>query len=222
MRFQSETEDKYLVDWNVKVQAGQEHHFAFTFDSDEIGLYLDGALVDADTGFTDGMTGNAEDLVLGASTRTRSGDNDNLDWKFDGEISNLLLLDRPLEEIEILFLAESGGDIEALSGLYDRSEEAVDDSAPEEEDAPMDEDENQPVRDEGAEPSGGILGKILNIIISLFGMSSSGSVNTQVFEERLTEIQNLLNDMLPTVEPGPADQDLAGLEDEEEDILEML
>ncbi len=46
---------------------------------------------------------------MGASTRTRNGEDDNLQWEFDGDIGNLLLLDRPLEEIEILFLAEGGG-----------------------------------------------------------------------------------------------------------------
>lgn len=131
VRFQSENESKYLVDWKVKVEAGQEHQFAFTFDEDEIGLYLDGNLIDADTGFAGGMSGNTEDLVLGASTRTRMGDNDNLDWHFDGQISNLMLLDRPLEEIELLFLAESGGDLNALSGLYASSPEVTEDTQPE-------------------------------------------------------------------------------------------
>ncbi|MGI9390912.1 MAG: LamG-like jellyroll fold domain-containing protein, partial [Boseongicola sp.] len=118
VRFQSQTEDKYLYDWDVRIEEDQEYHFAFTFDDSEIALYLDGALVDADTGFAGGMTGNEEDLVLGASTRTRWEDDDNLQWHFDGEIENLLLLDRPLEEIEILFLSENGNDLDALNPIY--------------------------------------------------------------------------------------------------------
>ncbi len=118
VRFQSETEDKYLYDWDVRIEEDEEYHFAFTFDQDEIGLYLNGELVDADTGFAGGMSGNEEDLVLGASTRTRWEEDDNLEWHFDGEIENLLLLDRPLEEIEILFLSENGNDLDALNPIY--------------------------------------------------------------------------------------------------------
>ena len=38
VRFQSETEEKYLVDWGTKIEAGEDYHFAFTFDDDEIGF----------------------------------------------------------------------------------------------------------------------------------------------------------------------------------------
>jgi hypothetical protein len=119
VRFQSETEEKYLVDWNTKIEAGEDYHFAFTFDEDEIGFYLNGELIDADTGFAGGMSGNEEDLVLGGSTRHRIDEDDRVDWHFDGSISNVLLLDRPLEEIEITLLSEAGGDIDGLSGIYD-------------------------------------------------------------------------------------------------------
>ena len=119
VRFQSEDESKTLVDWKTNIEANEKYHFAFTFDQDEIGLYLNGELLDSDTGFEDGMSGNTEDLVLGASTRTRNGDDDNLQWHFDGEIGNLVMLDRPLEEIEVLFLSENDGDVSALDSLYD-------------------------------------------------------------------------------------------------------
>ncbi|NNE89719.1 MAG: hypothetical protein HKN27_16755, partial [Silicimonas sp.] len=118
VRFQSETEEKYLYDSGTKIEAGEDYHFAFTFDEDEIGLYLNGELIDADTGFAGGMSGNEEDLVLGGSTRHRVEEDDRIDWHFDGSIENLVLLDRPLEEIEITFLSEAGGDIDGLAGLY--------------------------------------------------------------------------------------------------------
>ena len=38
----------------------------------EIALYLNGELVDAAEAIPGGMSGNTEDLVLGASTRTRT------------------------------------------------------------------------------------------------------------------------------------------------------
>jgi len=73
VRFQGEEGEKYLYDSSTKIEAGEENHVAFTFEDNEIGLYLNGELVDADTGFVGGMLGNSEDLVLGASTRHPDG-----------------------------------------------------------------------------------------------------------------------------------------------------
>ncbi|MBT8457097.1 MAG: hypothetical protein KJO15_13440, partial [Alphaproteobacteria bacterium] len=136
LRFQSQDGETYLYDSGTKVEAGQEHHLAFTFDADQIAFYLDGERVDSDDGFAGGMTGNAEDLVLGASTRTRWEENDNLQWEFEGEIGNLLLLDRPLEDIEVTFLSEGGGEYGALTALYGAA--PADDT--EEEEEPLEED----------------------------------------------------------------------------------
>lgn len=231
VRFQSDTEEKYLVDWNVKVQAGQEHHFAFTFDEDEIGVYLDGNLIDADTGFAGGMSGNGEDLVLGASTRTRMGDNDNLQWHFDGQISNLLLLDRPLEEIDLLFLAESGGDIGALSGVYANSadlEESEEDLTEETGETGTGDDGANPNSgpDGGSEGDSGfdnIFSKILDILMSIFGLGENdGNVSTSIIQEKLTEVETLLNDIIPTTDPEVDDTEMAQVTQEEQPELEVL
>ena len=269
LRFQSENDEKYLVDWSVKVQAGQEHHFAFTFDEDEIGMYLDGNLIDADTGFAGGMSGNAEDLVLGASTRTRMGDQDNLQWHFDGQISNFLLLDRPLEEIELLFLAEAGGDIDALESLYSTSagvNDSQDGESGETETPGTGETETpgiggtetpgtddtdgtgdadgsdgmdgtdgteEPATDddgETASPSAGdddgfagIFSKIINILLSIFGLGSNGgSVSTEVIEDKLTEVETLLNDLIPATEPEADQVDMTQDVEDEQPELEML
>jgi len=142
VRFQGTDDEKNLVDWQTKIEAGEDYHFAFTFDEDEIAFYLNGELIDSDEGYADGMSGNAEDLVLGASTRTRNGEDDNLQWHFDGEIGNLVMLDRPLEDIEVLFLAESDGDVSALDTLYSDAPAPVDDDdtpeAPSDDEAPED------------------------------------------------------------------------------------
>ena len=164
VRFQSETEEKHLVDWGTTIEAGEEYHVAFTFDENTLGLYLNGELLDAETGFADGMTGNAEDLVIGASTRTRVGEDDNLQWHFDGTIENIALVDRPLEEIEILFLSENSGDLSALDALYSEpqppaedeqtddetteDDEAGDETNTEGDDAPEDEDEQEDTSNE--------------------------------------------------------------------------
>ncbi len=161
VRFQGTEDEKNLVDWQTKIEAGEDYHFAFTFDEDEIALYLNGELIDSDEGYPDGMSGNSEDLVLGASTRIRNGDDDNLQWHFDGEISDLVMLDRSLEEIEVLFLAESGGDVSALDSLYSDAdpapvedpveEEPIPAETPEDED-PVEDDSEEPTEDDGDEP----------------------------------------------------------------------
>ncbi|MEM6594229.1 MAG: LamG-like jellyroll fold domain-containing protein [Pseudomonadota bacterium] len=118
VRFQSENDQLQLVDTDIDIEPGEPYHMAFAFSGETVKLYLNGALIDEDVGFPDGMLGNTEDLVLGASTRTRQGEDDNLEWEFDGEISNLVLLDRPIEDVEAVFLAQGGGDVDALNVLY--------------------------------------------------------------------------------------------------------
>ena len=109
LRYQSETESQYLYFDDEKIEAGEEYHVAFTFNDDEIQLYVDGALVDVGDGHDGGMSGNTNDIALGASTMTRQGENDNFDKPFTGEISNLVILDRPIEPVEAIFLADTGG-----------------------------------------------------------------------------------------------------------------
>ena len=134
VRYQGENEERFLFDNDVRIEAGEEYHLAFAFDDDEISLYLDGELIDSDSGFPGGMSGNEEDLVLGASTRTRNGDNDNLQWEFDGDISDVLLLDRPINEIEATFLAAADGDLTGLNALYNADDEGPAEELPQDED----------------------------------------------------------------------------------------
>ncbi|MEM9426344.1 MAG: LamG-like jellyroll fold domain-containing protein [Pseudomonadota bacterium] len=150
VRFQGTEDEKYLVDWQTKVEADEDYHFAFTFDEDEIAFYLNGELIDSDDGYPAGMSGNTEDLVLGASTRTRNGDDDNLQWHFDGEIRDLVMLDRPLEDIEALFLAEAGGDVSALDSLYGEAapDDGADDTPPADDDTPPADDDTPPADDD--------------------------------------------------------------------------
>ncbi|MBT8414544.1 MAG: hypothetical protein KJO30_09470, partial [Boseongicola sp.] len=223
VRFQGEDGEKFLYDSGTKIAAGEDNHLAFTFEGDEIGLYLNGELVDADTGFPDGMSGNTEDLVLGASTRTRMGENDNLDWEFEGEIGNVLLLDRALEEVEITFLSENGGDLSALDPIYAK---ALEEEQNEEDETPLedeDEDETPDPIDEPAEEDdgvGAIFTKLLDILMSIFGLGGSGSRPSESYAEELEEIEILLTDFLPPRgmmdEEMPQEDDL----DPEEDLLD--
>lgn len=224
VRYQGEEDGKDLVDWGTKVEAGEEYHFAFTFDKDEIAFYLNGELVDADQGYDGGMTGNTEDLVLGASTRTRNGEDDNLQWHFDGEIGDLLLLDRPLEELEILFLAENGGDVSALDSLAYGQVAPVDDTDPvEDDDAPVDDTpmEDEDVTPVAEEPSGlgGLIARLVDILMSFFsflGGGGSSDFSPIEVEEELEEIEVLITDLIPATEP---EDDSAQMEDDEMEML---
>lgn len=114
VRFQGTDGEESLYKWSEKIEAGVEYHMAFTFGNAGLNLYLNGELIDSADSIPGGMTGNTEDLVIGASTRTRWEDDDNLQWHFDGEIENIVMLNRPLSEVEVLLLAEAGGDLDAL------------------------------------------------------------------------------------------------------------
>lgn len=247
VRFQGEDDETYLYDWGVKIEEGEEYDFAFTFDNDEIGMYLNGELIDAEAGVPGGMSGNAEDLVLGASTRSRMDENDNLEWHFDGTISNVLLLDRPLEEIEIVFLSEHDGDLNALSPLYDTADEVTEEDPVEDEtdgsteEEPTDdtgndddtenevadddpaEEPDEPAEEEEEEDSGiaAIFNKIISAILSIFGLGKSdnpGPAKEKVVE-KLKEVEDLLADLM--IDNGDNDGQTLN-EQEEEDEPELV
>ncbi|MEM9343764.1 MAG: LamG-like jellyroll fold domain-containing protein [Pseudomonadota bacterium] len=118
VRFQG-TDSEVFLRSGEKIEAGEDYHVAFTFDAGATQLYLNGELVDTADGYPDGMSGNAEDLVIGAATRTRQGDDDNLTWHFDGEVSHVAMFDRVLEDVETVILSSNEGDPAALAAVYD-------------------------------------------------------------------------------------------------------
>ena len=244
VRFQGTDDQKELVDWKTKIEAGEDYHVAFTFSEDEIALYLNGELIDSDSGYADGMSGNAEDLVLGASTRTRSGDNDNLQWHFDGDIGNLTMLDRALEDIEVLFLAENDGDVSALDSLYGRESAPTDDGGntppvddtptaetpseeetPPSEETPLEEEEGEeetPADDDEPSGIGAIFARIFEIFTSIFSFLGGGSdrnYTEQNVQEDLEEVNELLGQLVPMIE---VDEDTASATMEEDPEMEMM
>ena len=84
------------------ISAGQWHHMAFSFGSDGMKLYVDGALADSDPysggmGSTSGGIGNYEPIAIGAGTWT-SGDGvvtPLIDY-FDGSIDEVAIFDQAL------------------------------------------------------------------------------------------------------------------------------
>lgn len=122
VRFQSTDHSVYLGAWNVHAEAGQLYHFAFTFDDKAAKLFIDGELEDTENlaekpAFLDGMLGNTESLVLGASTMHRtSGELNNLKYHFDGTIAEFTVLDRALYDAEAYKLALGALDVVPSEG----------------------------------------------------------------------------------------------------------
>ena len=185
VRFQGQDSDAHLVDWSTKITAGEDNHFAFTFDDNRIAMYLNGELIDADNGISGGMSGNAEDAVLGASTHARWGDNDNLQWQFDGTIENVMMLDRAIEDVEVLFLSETGGDMAAMDGIYGRAATV-----------PPEEEEGETPAPGGGRSSGigGLFEAIMDIFLSIFSFLGGGDDDD---EPPVTTVSN-------AVQQGPA------------------
>lgn len=150
VRYQSTTETVYLKARNLEeIVAGEEYHFAFTFDADQATLYLNGEVQDVEDlserpEFAQGMTGNTESLVLGASTMNRSsGTLNDLRYFFDGAIDDLVVLDREIYGAEAFKLATGSLD---YVGTVVVDEPPVDE-APDE--PPLDEVPDEPPVDAG-------------------------------------------------------------------------
>ncbi|MEM7366267.1 MAG: LamG-like jellyroll fold domain-containing protein, partial [Pseudomonadota bacterium] len=118
VRFQSTNSEQYLR-MPEDIKAGKSYDIAFSYSSDSIALYVDGVLEDSDDGFDAGMVGNNNSTVIGASTRKRNDNNENLEWFFDGEVSNVAVLDEDINAFEAILLAENGNDPSILDATYE-------------------------------------------------------------------------------------------------------
>ncbi|MEM9009949.1 MAG: LamG-like jellyroll fold domain-containing protein [Pseudomonadota bacterium] len=107
-RLQSENHSVELKHSGDKIEAGETYDVALSFDRGQINLFVNGELSDSEAGFASGMRGNSEKAVIGASTRQRWEDDDRLDWFFDGTIEDILVLDRSIEPVEAILLADGG------------------------------------------------------------------------------------------------------------------
>ncbi len=113
VRIQGE-DTSYELKYREPIVAGVDYHVALGFDADRITLYVNGEAVAFKDGFDTGMLGNTEDLVIGASSRDRWEDDDNLEWFFKGTISNIAVLDRAITPTEAVLLREAGYDPAAI------------------------------------------------------------------------------------------------------------
>ena len=121
VRLQS-TGQSHTIRTGQLVQADTWYHLAFTFGADGMQLYLNGALVGTN-GFTGGLAGNREAIVIGASNHTnRNGGTDPASQTivnaFDGRIDEVALFGRALDRQQIASLMATGAGpfTEALAG----------------------------------------------------------------------------------------------------------
>jgi len=92
------------------VEAGRDHRLALTFGPDGMALWLDGEKVGAN-GFTGGLEGNAEPIVVGANQWGSSdGSADRVQDAFEGTIEWVNLYAQVLTEERIKLLAAERGD----------------------------------------------------------------------------------------------------------------
>jgi len=107
VRYQSESESVYLYARDTDIEPGEQYSLAFTFDAGEAALYIDGRQTDVEdltdnAGFEDGMSGNTQSFVLGASTTSRTEDQLNkLKDFFQGTIEDFVVFDRALYPVEV-------------------------------------------------------------------------------------------------------------------------
>ncbi|MEL7104882.1 MAG: LamG-like jellyroll fold domain-containing protein [Pseudomonadota bacterium] len=233
VRYQDET-DSLTLKSSEKVVAGEDYHVAFSFDEDGTKLYLNGEVVDEGEGFEGGMTENEEDIAIGASTRTRNGEEDNLQWHFSGDIENVLMFDRPLEDIEAVFLSEGEGELDSLFPLYEgyeapeeeeAEEEEVEEEEVEEEEAEEEEAEEEEVEEEEVEEEEveegfmTAISQLFMMIFTLFGLLGGGNADDDDVEEVIEDAQDLLTDLIPST--GEVDETMPAMtEEEEEDMME--
>ncbi|MEZ6122857.1 MAG: LamG-like jellyroll fold domain-containing protein [Planctomycetaceae bacterium] len=109
---------QYYISTNSATQPITEnewHHFAFSFGSGGMKLYIDGQLMDSDAytgglGTSSGGSGNAETLVIGAANRNpcfTPGTTDDLQRFYEGQIDEFALLGSQLSDAQVLDLFQS-------------------------------------------------------------------------------------------------------------------
>ncbi|MEM7742698.1 MAG: LamG-like jellyroll fold domain-containing protein [Pseudomonadota bacterium] len=115
VRFQDDTDiSRYLKYRDEQIVAGETYDIAFSFDDNTLALFVNGEMVDAEDGFPGGMLGNTEEILVGASARRRDGLEDRAEWYFEGSITDIMMFDRSLTDVEAVLLEAAEGDFSAL------------------------------------------------------------------------------------------------------------
>ncbi|MEL6109864.1 MAG: LamG-like jellyroll fold domain-containing protein, partial [Planctomycetota bacterium] len=125
VRFQSDSRSVWLTSSSNSILEGEEYHLAFSFGANGARLYLNGELVDEESGFTQGMALNTNSLLVAANGWSRSESNPNTARdRFVGVISDFTVFDSQLSDAAIDTLANGGG--AGGSDFFEDSDESED------------------------------------------------------------------------------------------------
>lgn len=105
VRYTSATQDKIFKFKNFYLTPGTEYHVAVSFGENGFGVYVDGHLVASNPDFTEGLVGNENDLIIGASGLSRVDGVGEPGQRFAGTISDFTVYDEALTGAEIEILA---------------------------------------------------------------------------------------------------------------------
>jgi hypothetical protein len=120
--FRGKDGDAYLCYSGIEIEPNESCHLAIAFSEAEIRLFLNGERLNCEVALPGVLAVSCGDLMLGACV----GSSNELQWHFNGEISNVLLLNRPVSETEALFLFEADGKIDGIDMLYGIELEDID------------------------------------------------------------------------------------------------
>ena len=111
LRLQTDTDER-VISTSSGVTAGQWHHVALSFGTATgLALYLNGNLVGSDAGFTSGIAGNDNPLVIGANQwASAEGSADLLQDFFEGHITGVSIYDQQLNATQVGDLVAAGPD----------------------------------------------------------------------------------------------------------------
>ena len=106
VRFQSAEESVWLKTASGAIEAGQEHHLAFTFGEQGAWLYVDGLMKDWEVGFTQGLEENTQNLAIGANTWARNEHRPDKTWDlFAGTIADFTIYNQQYDHQQVAELA---------------------------------------------------------------------------------------------------------------------
>ncbi|MEM1387472.1 MAG: LamG-like jellyroll fold domain-containing protein [Pseudomonadota bacterium] len=123
-----ETDGKFktLTVPDLTVDAGQTYHFAMSFGTNGLSVWLDGALVAAEPTRMQGINTNDDSLVVGATRAWTNQDRD-AHTLFRGEIGDVYIYDRQLNEPDMMALA---ADVSPMLGNMARMDKRMEDLQP--------------------------------------------------------------------------------------------
>ena len=121
---ESAAETEYLKVPDLVLSANQTYHFALSFGSDGLAIWLNGEMVAAEPEFMEGIALNHHPLVVGASRAYSQSDTDPAHSLFKGSIGDVMVFDRQLGEANMIALA--GAVDPALGAAADMQAEMAD------------------------------------------------------------------------------------------------